>query len=803
MKFQHFIYAVLMFCGTLFASEPIAPEALAFKPDFSNWTVNLGRNGLNYLQSEYGPALEIVDDSTTEATNIISQFIPVKSGGYDLTGKIKIDSGEGINLKVRFYDKAKKELDQMELVWIRTPQVPWTDFQLRAHAAWPQTAFMTVNIYSWYPARCKFQVADLKLTKFEVKPVPPNWTPQFKTADPASPLITAADMMGPDGIVYPDFTHAGLHAVNSYKNELKLEDFGGKPVPGFDNYPAIMKALDKLYALGGGILRFGEGEFELSHPVYVWKNNIAIRGAGRDKTRIKFNYDAGPDGVRFCWLKPGQTVGPRTSIIALAAPEKLAAMEFELDGKNIHTWRKIANDGNLSMRNIYLPKDTIPGRHLLKVRARYADKSVKNAEISIQFDPEAVTPEIPERLEAVFLFSGTGFDRETIALNKFEAKRGDHIVELKYSPKYRPGDLLKIEAPITERWRGMVKSLCRWGYFRDALMEVKWVNGRRVGFTQPLRIDYPLVDGSFVQKLNHIENCEFGDLSIEQTTNLWLIGVFFKYAANCRADNLYIKKAGRHPFHTYWSRNIELKNSEFDDVWDHGGGGAGYISWEATWDSLMENVKTRNMRHAPSVQWASSGNVIRKSTFENSDAHWHAGWTNQNLFEQCVINSAQGSGSYGYGMWSSFPGDGGKGPNGPRNVVYNCTVTSPLGSVYLGGMTENWLILYNVFDSGKGPGILLQNQCFDTIIRGNVFKIKNPNSPAVMIRDPDCTGTEVIDNVMIGGSALWAGLIPPAVFDAANRKVPYGTPVEQVRPKVPVPSIYEWQMRKRGKTLRD
>lgn len=793
---------LVLFSAT--AAESLAPEALEFKPDLSNWKVNLGREGLHLHPSEYGTALEIVDDSVDKASNIISEFIPAGVGGYDLTGKIQIDSGEGINLKVRFYDKNKRELDQTELVWIRTQEKqPWTDFRLRAYAAWPATAYMTVNIYSWYPARCRFRVAALKLTSFEVKPIPPAWTPQYKTHDPASPLITRADMIGPDGIVYPDFTGAGLYAVNNYSNEVRLEDFGGRPETGFDNFPAFMKALHRLYELGGGVLRIGEGEYELNHPVYIPHDNIAIRGAGRDRTKIRFTFSAGREGIRFCWLKPGQTVGAGTSIIVVAAPENLSGMEFFLDGKSFHKWRKIASDGNRSMYNVTLPEKTAPGKHQIEVRAAYRDNTVKSSAIELVFDPAAETPEIPERLEAAFLFSGRGFDKERITLNKVQAKRGEHIIELKYSPRYQPGDLLKIEAPVTERWREQVKSLCRWGYFRDALMVVKWVNARRVGFTQPLRIDYPLEDGSFVQKLNPIRNCEIGDLSLEQTENLWLIGVFFKYAFNCRADRLFIRKAGRHPFHTYWSRNIELRNSEFDDVWDHDGGGSGYISWEATWDSLMEGVVTHKMRHAPSVQWGSSGNVIRKSVFNNSDAHWHAGWANQNLFEQCVITADRSFGSYGYGMWSSFPGDGGKGPNGPRNVVYNCRVTSPLASVFLGGMTENWIFAYNVFDTQNGPGILLQNQCFDTIIRGNVFRIKNPNSPAVMLRDPDCTGTEVSGNVMIGGSGIWAGLISPAVFAGDNRKVPYATPVESVRTEPPVPSIYEWQMKKRNLPLRN
>src|SRR5690606_31997567 len=134
---------------------------------------------------------------------------------------------------------------------------------------------------------------------------------------------------------------------------------------------------------------------------------------------------------------------------------------------------------------------------------------------------------------------------------------------------------------------------------------------------------------------------------------------------------------------------------------------------------LMENVTTYDMRHAPVYQWSSSGNVIRNSIFHNSDAQWHAGWTNENLFEGLVVESSQDGGSYGNGMWSSGPEDVGHGPNGPRNVIYNCNITSSKGGVWMGGMNEAWLFLYNRFVVGRGPAILAKAASFDHIIQGN------------------------------------------------------------------------------------
>ncbi|MDH7570092.1 MAG: right-handed parallel beta-helix repeat-containing protein, partial [Armatimonadota bacterium] len=218
--------------------------------------------------------------------------------------------------------------------------------------------------------------------------------------------------------------------------------------------------------------------------------------------------------------------------------------------------------------------------------------------------------------------------------------------------------------------------------------------------------------------------------------------------------------------------------------------GTAYAGWEHASDCLMENVTTYKLRHAPCVQWAASGCVIRKSTFHESDGQWHSGWTNENLFEQCVIDSRLGNGGYGFGLWASPPEDTAHGPNGPRNVVYNCDVRSVKAGLWMGGMNENWLILYNRFIVGSGPGVFAKTASFDHIIRGNVFCLADAKQPAVFLATPDCIGIELIDNRVYGGSGrLFGGSGRPQV-DRGNQLLPAG---EGARPTPAVPSIFEWQ----------
>ena len=219
---------------------------------------------------------------------------------------------------------------------------------------------------------------------------------------------------------------------------------------------------------------------------------------------------------------------------------------------------------------------------------------------------------------------------------------------------------------------------------------------------------------------------------------------------------------------------------------------------ERSYDCLMENVTTWRMRHAPCVQWSSSGNVIRKSTFHGSDAQWHAGWTQENLYELCTVDAKGSWGTYGHGGWASPPHDKAHGPEGPRNVIYNCDFRAPKTGLWMGGMNENWLILHNRFVVEKGPGIVARRFSFDHIVRGNVIAVKNTGALAIQLVDENCTGTEIEGNrAFVTGGKLVGGKGRPAV-EKGNSIAPYRD--DPPRPTPVVLSIFEWQRRQRPPT---
>jgi hypothetical protein len=183
--------------------------------------------------------------------------------------------------------------------------------------------------------------------------------------------------------------------------------------------------------------------------------------------------------------------------------------------------------------------------------------------------------------------------------------------------------------------------------------------------------------------------------------------------------------------------------------------------------------------------------------FEGSDAQWHAGWSTENLFENCRIGPTGPYGSYGFGMYVTGSNDTTHGPNGPRNVVYNCDVESSKEGVYARGATEGWIFLHNRFVVGQGGGIHADGGFFDAIFRNNVFVLKDATKPLLYVRTPDCVGWELAGNAVYGGSgAIVEGAARPAV-EKDNRALPLPAEGPPERPKADPPSIFEWQQKRR------
>ena len=89
--------------------------------------------------------------------------------------------------------------------------------------------------------------------------------------------IPELEMVGPDGVVYPDFTSAGREG--GIPENLPV--IGTIPVQTADFYTAITKMIENAPP-EGGVIRLEEGTYRLTRPLIITRDNIVIRGAGRD-----------------------------------------------------------------------------------------------------------------------------------------------------------------------------------------------------------------------------------------------------------------------------------------------------------------------------------------------------------------------------------------------------------------------------------------------------------------------------------------------------------------------------------------
>ena len=627
----------------------------------------------------------------------------------------------------------------------------------------------------------------------------PPWEGQYKIKPHEKGRLTPADVVGPDGLVYPNWTKCGVQGgIPSIDTLIKIEKFGGKANDNLDDSAALDRACQAAGKNGGGAVLLDEGTYYLDRPVTIRHDNVAVRGSGMNKTKLVFRYAIPKNGVGFYTSAPGSRVGKNTRIEIHCRPSGLMKMTIMADDIVIKRWQRSTHSGNTFACST-TGRDIIgklsDGSHTLKGIAEYKNGKKLTGQIEVILDSSFNDRRLVPSTLAAITIQGQGQVGRKIKLSQ-DGKRGDLKLTLQNTQGLKSGDCIYIEAPATDRWKKLTKNACKWGLYRCYEVSINNIKGNTITINQPLRIEFPIIDGAFVRKIVPIQHCGVESLSIEQTQNLWISTVLFHNAWNCWARGVKVKMCGRFPIYGQAAKWCEIRDCIFDDAWFKGGGGTAYTGWDRCWDCLIENIETFKMRHAPLFQWAASGNVIRKSIFHDSDGQWHAGWTNENLIEQCVIKSVTGHGGYGYGMWASPPQDTAHGPNGPRNVVYNCDVSSQKTGLWMGGMNENWLILHNRFTVQKGYGVFAKTASFDHIIKDNVFILKDKSKPCVFLASADCIGVELTGNILYGGNGKCAaGSGKPVLLEDNQALLLTDAP----RPKPAIPSIYEWQIAQQRK----
>lgn len=763
-----------------------------FEEGLRGWTIPAGEGMTTLAEGEAASgkrSLHVRDTRTDKGSEANGSPIAVRGGlAYSLRGKAKVAQGSGLGVYLRFLDRRGQLIPSEQAVSPRPVEGSWESFEKTIFLP-EEVAAVFIQVHSFDSATVDAYLDDLELV---IPSADSPWEPQYKIDPREKERLTEADVVGPDGIVYPDWSRCGVQGgIPSPPVVARVEDYDAVADDGRDDSSALDRACVAAGEKGGGVVLLGKGTYHLDWPVTIRHSGVVIRGQGATRTTISFRYTIPEPGVSFYDLKPGSRVGKQTNVHLHCLPTGLMAMRLLLDGREVHVWQRGDHWGNTfsaTLRGDALVGSAPDGAHTLTGVAEYDDGRKRQQKLPIVLDSGYRDDRLVPSPRAAILFEGRGETGPRRQLAE-DGVRGSRRLMLSTTGGVSEGDPIYIEARSTERWQKLIGTSCQ-GLPRAYMVRVSAVSGNEIELEQPLRIDFPVVDGAFVSRLEPIERCGVEDLTIEHSEDLWITSVLFSHAWNCWARGVRVKKCGRFPVYAGNAKWCEIRECVFDDAWFKGGGGTAYAGWDRCWDCLMERVETFKLRHAPLVQWGASGCVIRDSVFHDSDAQWHSGWTHENLMENCRVESVVGNGGYGYGMWASPPEDIAHGPNGPRNVVYHCDVSSPKAGVWMGGMNENWLILYSRFTVAEGPGVVAKSNSFDHIVRGNVFVLKDPASPMIQM-SPDCSGALIIANVLVGGNGKLLGGGAVAERLTGNRVARTSSPRP---PSPPVPSIYLWQL---------
>lgn len=787
-------------CTMLGGAEPERVIPLpngGFEQGLEGWRIEEAEPHLSTLERELAASgqasLRIRDAETTRGSGAVSSRVPFRGAAMlEVRGQVYRVSGDGLGVYVRQYDAEGRCISgESHIAGLGGNTRAWEPFAL-AFVTLPECEALELFLHSYGAARVEACLDDLHFAVLAV-PAEPPWPGGYKLRPDETARLTAADVAGPDGLVYPDWTRCGVDGgIPDVAAAARIEEFGGAADDDRDDAAALERACAAVGRRGGGAVVLAAGVYHLDRPVTIRASGVVVRGAGRDRTRVIFRYALPPEGICFYTPKAGQTLGRAGAVEVHAVPEGLQALRLFVGDTRVQEWKRGPHSGNtfwMRASGSAVFRAQNEGRAALRAEAEYSGGQVRTAAIEVTLDADAPASPMPVS-SGVLHFAG-GDLGPPIPLAE-DGPRGSTELVLTSAAELAPGDRILIDGPATPRWKALTRNRCPWGTYRQYAVRVVSVAGSRIALEQPLRIDFPTADGSTVRKQNAIDWCGVEDMTLEQTQNLWISTIEFNNAWNCWVRGVRVVRTGRFPVQANRGKWCEVRDCIFEEAWFKGGGGTAYAGWQNAWDCLMDGVETFGYRHAPLVQWAAAGCVIRNGVFHDSDGQWHAGWTHENLFENCVIESRTGNGGYGYGLWASPPEDTAHGPNGPRNVVYGCDIRSERAGLWMGGMNENWLVLHNRFVVDKGPGVFAKTASFDHIIAGNVFVLHDASAPMVELQTPDCVGVEARQNAVYGGSGRVCSGLGRLAVDEDNLFHPL--PAELPSPPRPaVPSIFQWQ----------
>jgi hypothetical protein len=690
-------------------------------------------------------------------------------------------------------------------------------------------------------------------------------------------------LRGPDGLDYPDFRFAGVPGgIPQVPEFVRLADFGAVPDDGLDDSSALARAVAAAGKKGGGAVVIGPGLWHLDHPVDIIHSGIVLRGTGRGVTTLESRFREFSAGSIELTLPAAAEALTRDNYLeVLFDPAGMVKVSISVAGievakrgsdrgRNVEYW--LRTSGARIVKTLRDAGMNPAGKHPVRITVeRTLDPKSKTSSsgetaASGRWVTNAAglrewqeTNSTTETIAREFVVTIEDRDSDTVrnlvsppAMISFlgaqtdstwsleqDAKRGDLSILLSEAPaELKRGDVLELAMTSSEDYKKSILSYIPkgWSTMRWQAV-VQGVEGKRVHLNQPLRVDFPVSERPSIRRTLPIRGAGVESLTFIQSVPRLVNSFAFTQAYGCWLRDVEVIKTGRNPFVFERAKFCEVRDLVATDAWfgakDNMGGGTAYISFDNNWDSLLDGAVIRGLRHAPNLQGAAQGNVMRRLDTLGTDIQWHAFLTAENLVENSHIRSILSEGgTYGYGAYASGPDSHVHGPNLQGNVVYgNDIESSETSVVHRGGPTaKGWIFAYNRFIvKDQGMALHVQLGLPDLTFIGNVCATPNPaglygvasyrapgSKPRAYNIDEGAavwvapgtidgesfpkqefarlkvTGLRVLNNRFYGFKHVLGGAVAD-VQERNNQLLPYAQEEPLPKPDLPAPSLYLWQ----------
>ena len=560
-----------------------------------------------------------------------------------------------------------------------------------------------------------------------------TWPSQYAIRPWETARLTEADVVGPDGIVYPNLTGVGVTGGIPDINNTTLRagytvydvtTYGAAGDGVTDDDAPVASALAAARAnsasgVNKSVLYFPTGTYLLTDPLTINENNVVVDGDGPASTIIKLQAGNASTAGLFTIKKPVVYIGyiyPTTNILR-GATSATFDKDPAANGYSVGTWARLlptkAGTGTTMTDRYSNPANNVIytdalwhfGGRMFFAKVTSINSATKTMTFDRSFTHDFYTNEVPE-LRTNPMVENSGVQDLTIETTTSAVT----MYPLQFDRAANCW-IKNVTVNKAKNWALSLNNITRFEV-RDSVFNASWTN----------------INAGSVAYLGWISS---SDVLMD----------------NCQANDQ------RHMAIYQMANRSVVRNSTF------------------TGTSIQSPQLHGRMP---------TDNLIEGSTFETRA---HGSTAAAPSGRGITAYASDGAATLRHGI------------EGPRNVFYNNKVNTGMGSVHLQGINENLIFVYNRIlktnDIEAYPSIVAMDRTFDTIVRGNIFQAMI-YTPFISLEDPTCTGWSVTDNQIYGSNRyLYEGDSDLATV-ANNRFFPIGTtPPAATSPEAT--SIYAWQ----------